>query len=276
MPAHRQRAVPQLDGLRGCRFAGAQAREEFGETARLPRLHHPVALLGPAGMQAVVLAAIHRDHRHVPLDRLDRREEAFAVETVGVQLLRRLVGGGDQHHALLEHDAQQAAEQDGVADIADEQLVEAQHPHVPRQLTGQGAQRVGCTGQFELALVHPLHEVVEVLAPRGHAQALVEVVHQPGLAAPHRPPQVDALDRAVAVRLVQGLETTLQRLGGAPLRLVGSETALFHGLAIGGERRRGRQIGRGIGHRAVPPGAERGARRSAKRRVYCARLGLGE
>ncbi|WP_410963014.1 type VI secretion system baseplate subunit TssG, partial [Salmonella sp. SAL04292] len=32
--------------------------------------------------------------------------------------------------------------------------------------------------------------------------------------------------------------------GGAPLRLVGSETALFHGLAIDGERRHGRQIGR--------------------------------
>ena len=200
----------------------------------------------------------------MPLDRLDRREEAFAVETVGVQLLRWLVGSGHQHHALLEHDAQQAAEQDGIADIADEQLVEAQHPHVPRQLAGQGAQRVGCTGQFELALVHPLHEVVEVLAPRGHAQALVEVIHQPGLAASYRSPQVDALDRAVAVSFMQGLETTLQRLGGAPLRLVGSETALFHGLAIDGDMAGRSGEVSGIGQFHLAQSAEPDAPQSAE------------
>ncbi|MNV59000.1 hypothetical protein D3C71_1513990 [compost metagenome] len=124
----------------------------------------------------------------MPLQGGDGREKAFAVETLGIQLLGRLVGGGDQHHALLEHDLKQPAENDCIADIADEQFVEAQHPDLCAQLHGQGLQGIGGAGQLEQADMQPAHEVVKVLAPRRYLQALVETVHQPGLAATHRPP----------------------------------------------------------------------------------------
>jgi len=38
---------------------------------------------------------------------VDGGQEALAVMAAGVKLLRRLIGGGDQHHALVEQRAEQ-------------------------------------------------------------------------------------------------------------------------------------------------------------------------
>ncbi|MNP17965.1 hypothetical protein D3C76_1104170 [compost metagenome] len=243
MPDHLDGAMRQPQ-----RLAAAGLRREFPEQRRQRTwrsgLPDEIALQRGAGMQAVILPAIHRNHLHVLLDGGNGRQQALAVEAVGIQLFRRLVGGGDHHHVLLEHRLQQAAEQHGVADVVDEQLVEAQHPHLFRQLAGQGAQRVDGAGELEQAAVHPLHEVMEVLAPGGHPQALVEAVHQPGLAPPHRSPEVDA-GRLFAT--VQRQLALLQQRGGVQLRGIGGEAENIHGMPVGGQ---GRKIGEGTGHRA--------------------------
>jgi hypothetical protein len=116
---------------------------------------------------------------------------------------------------------EQTAENDRVTDVIDEQLVEAQHPHFPAQLTRQRLQRVRDAGELEQALVHPAHEMMEVLTPGRHPQALVELVHQPGLAAANRPPQVNTGDRRMA--LMQGFMAGLQGVHRAALGVVGDE-----------------------------------------------------
>ena len=124
----------------------------------------------------------------MPLECGDARQEALAVETLGIQLIGRLVGGADHHHTRLEHDLEQAAQDDRIADIVDEQFIEAQHSHLTTQLMRQSLQRVGCATQLEQTLMHPAHKVMKMLAPRGDTQALIELVHQPGFTAPHRAP----------------------------------------------------------------------------------------
>ncbi len=172
----------------------------------------------------------------MPLDGLDGRQEALAVETVGVQLPGRLVGGDHQHHAVGEQFLQQASEQDGIADVADEQLVEAQHTHLGGQFVRQALQRIGSAGQLEQAAVHPTHEMMEMLAARGQLQGVLEAIHQPGLAPPHRPPEVHAVDRLSGV---QGPQTVVEQRHGVPLSRVGNEALMVDGVAVQGSKRRG-------------------------------------
>ncbi|MCY1178380.1 hypothetical protein D9M73_187270 [compost metagenome] len=166
-------------------------------------------------------------------DGLDGRQEALAIEAIGIELPGRLVGGGDHGNALLEHRPQQASEQHGVTDVVDEQLVEAEHPDLFRQFTGQRPQRVRRAGELEQPLVHPAHEVMEVLTPGRDLEALVEAIHQPGLAAPHRAPEVNAGRLASTV---QRLMTGLQAIHGMALGRLRLEPALLQGMAVGGKR----------------------------------------
>lgn len=76
---------------------------------------------------------------------------------------------------------------------------------------------------------------MKMLAPRGNAQALIELVHQPGLAPPHRPPQVNPGNRRAT--LVQALKAALQGLYRPALGVVGHKTLLVDGVLVGGERR---------------------------------------
>ena len=186
------------------------------------RLLHPITLHLSAGMQAVILLAVDRHHLHVRRERGDSRKEALAVVALGVELIRWLVGGRHQHHALLHHQTEQAAEQHGIADIADEQLVETQHAHLTPQLLGQQAQRVGIASELKLPAMHPLHEVMKMLPPRRHAQSVEKAVHQPGLATPDRPPEVDAKRPFTSL---DSLMTVLQRLDRTALRGIDHEAS---------------------------------------------------
>ncbi|MNN00095.1 hypothetical protein D3C81_1126780 [compost metagenome] len=201
--AHRQ-------GLIAARLFTVQLGKDPVQGWGLAGFAHPVALLRGAWMQAVVLLTDHCLHLHVLLDGANRRQEALTIESIAVQLAGRLVGGGDNHHSGLEQHLEQAPENDRVADIVDEQLVETQHANLFGQGPGQGLQGVGGAIELEQTLMHPAHEVVEMLTPGRHLQTTVELVHQPGLAAPHRAPEIDAL-RGFAT--LQGFETALQSTG---------------------------------------------------------------
>jgi len=103
---------------------------------------------------------------------------------------------------------EQPTEDDRVADVADEQLVEAQHANFLRKRFRQRLQRISRAIELEQPDMHPAHEMVEMLAARRHWNAGVEDVHQPGLATADRAPQVDPGRRAVSAtqRLVAGLQ----------------------------------------------------------------------
>ncbi|MCY1187752.1 hypothetical protein D9M73_287720 [compost metagenome] len=80
---------------------------------------------------------------------------------------------------------------------------------------------------------------MKVLAPARYAQTLVELVHQPGLAAPDRAPEVEALGGAA---LLEGLEAGLQGLDDAGLGGVSdvapsAQGVLVEGLGVDGHGR---------------------------------------
>lgn len=72
---------------------------------------------------------------------------------------------------------------------------------------------------------------MKVLAPARYAQTLVELVHQPGLAAPDRAPEVEALGGAA---LLKGLEAGLQGLDDAGLGRVSNVAPSAQGLLVEG------------------------------------------
>ena len=79
--------------------------------------------------------------------------------------------------------------------------------------------------------MYPLHKVMKMLTPCGHPQALIELIHQPGFAPPHRPPQIHAIDR-LRTR-VQGLMAALQGLDCNPLGGIVDKALVFDSLLIG-------------------------------------------
>lgn len=58
-----------------------------------PEPGHPIALMGNAGMQAVVFNTVHRHHLHMLEDRADTGSKTVTVKAVAVEIVRWLVGG---------------------------------------------------------------------------------------------------------------------------------------------------------------------------------------
>ena len=149
--------------------------------------------------QAEVHAATDLMHGRMAFDRRDGGQEARALQAVAVQLAWRQVRRRDERHAALEQVAEQVAEDHRIADVRDEQLVEAQHARVARDAVGDPLQRIARLAepfQFAMDLAHEAMEVHAAFVRE--RQRREEQIHEPGLAAPDRAPQVQALHRRVA------------------------------------------------------------------------------
>ena len=123
------------------------------------------------GAQAVVLAPRELEHAEAVLELRDGGKEAIALEPSLVQPGGRDVGGGDEGRSPLEQTPEQAPEDHGVGDVADVELVEAQHPDIGRPVRRDHPERVldaPPTVTLE-RLVHAAHEAVEVGTALGHA-----------------------------------------------------------------------------------------------------------
>src|SRR5690606_28393558 len=110
----------------------------------------------------VVGVADDLEHLAVPLQQRDRGQEARALQAAGVEAAGFDVGRGHQHDAFGEHPLQQPSQEHGVADVADEELVEHQHPQRAAPAGDDRGQRVALAGVLAQALVHAAHEAVEV------------------------------------------------------------------------------------------------------------------
>jgi hypothetical protein len=99
------------------------------------------------GAQAVVGAVVNLDHVEAALDHLDGRQEVDALQAVGIEPVRRVVGG---HHedAAGEQRVEQAAEDHRVGDVRHVELVEAQQAGLAGDAVGHLLQRVGFVLRF--------------------------------------------------------------------------------------------------------------------------------
>ena len=127
----------------------------------------------------------------MPLEQCDRREEAGTLQTVAVQTARRTVGRADQYHALLQERVEESCQDHRVGDVADVELVQAEHLRISPHPGRDANQRVRLVAKLVQACVHFLHEAMEMLAADGHAGVRAKEIHQPGLAAAHAAPEVD-------------------------------------------------------------------------------------
>lgn len=67
---------------------------------------------------------------------VDKRQEKLAIQAICIQVLRRSVGGGDQHHAALEQHREQPPQDHRVGDVGHAEFVETQQPRLVRQRVG--------------------------------------------------------------------------------------------------------------------------------------------
>ena len=149
--------------------------------------------------QAVIDATVDVDDLGVLLDQRNGRQEARALQAILVQAIGHDVRGSDQGHAVLEQLFHQGAEDHGVGDVGDEELIETDHPRFCGEPLGDDGQRVFLARQGFHLFVDALHEAVEVRADLfPERQRFEEGVHQVGLAATDAAPEVQALDRRVA------------------------------------------------------------------------------
>ena len=216
-------ARPSIDQLsRGAGVAATEigkARLQLPARVRQSRIKVQRCLFEQP--QAVVLAAVDVDDFAMALDGGDGRQEALALQSVAVELRRRQVRGEDQRDAAFEQSREQSAQQHGVGDVADEQFVQAQHAGVACDVGRHVLQRVGQVpqvAQFAETRVHVLHQAMEVLAPRRHADVRMEEIHQEGLAAADAAPEIyAALAGRAAVALARLGSPTAEE---TPLRTV--------------------------------------------------------
>ena len=117
----------------------------------------------------------------------------MALEAVFVQVAGLHVGCRNQRYATFEERREQAAQDHRVGNVGDEELVEAQHARVLRDVFGYNFEgRFAFVQSFELG-VHIVHETMEVSSTAlGEGEALVEEIHHPGLAAADAAPEIDA------------------------------------------------------------------------------------
>ena len=76
--------------------------------------------------EAVVAPAVEFQHIKLLFEERDERQKPLALQTMLVELVRRAVRGGDNHHPGVEERGEQSFEDHRVGDVVDRELVETQ------------------------------------------------------------------------------------------------------------------------------------------------------
>ena len=145
---------------------------------------------------AIILRALQFNHVQMRVNELDERQKQRPVQPVLVQVLRRPVRRGDDHHPARQQLFKQAPDDHRIGDIADLHLVKRQKPQVGDDAVGKRAERIlqpVLPGGMDRA-VGGLHEGVKVdPALAGDRGRVGKQVHQHRLAAPDPAPQIQPL-----------------------------------------------------------------------------------
>jgi hypothetical protein len=134
------------------------------------------------------------------VNELDGGQEALALKAVLVQLRRWLVGGEHQRHLVFEQGAQQAMQDHGVADVFHIKLVQTQDTGLAGEFLGhafQGIALVVQAGQLGMDVLHKVMEMKAAFLPAG--ELLEKDIHEPGLAAAHSTPEIQACRRRLGL-----------------------------------------------------------------------------
>ena len=177
-------------------------------------------------LEPVVGARLKVHDLHALLDHRDEGQEQGAVEAAAVLVVGRQVRRRDDDDAMLEQRLEQAPEDHRVGDVGDGELVEAEQRRLLGERCCDRRDRVVALDLAALqllavlvdALVHVGHEDVEMGAALRARGGVVEQVHEHGLAAPDRAPDVDAARRLRRLALAEE-PAERARFAGQPVLL---------------------------------------------------------
>jgi hypothetical protein len=155
----------------------------------------------------------------------------------------------DERDARGEQTREETRQDHRIGDVADEELVEAQHAVLARHLGRDDVERVALRAQGSETRVHVLHIAMKVLAMRRDAGVSMKQVEQERLPASHATPEIDAAhagcvraaaqrgaeatDQAAMVALPQPHPQIVEAGDGVELRRIGGEPVPRKRLAIG-------------------------------------------
>ncbi len=244
-----------LDGEGEALTLGAIGEGGEGVLERVPRLGVERAVidrLPRQPRQPVVAPASHFEHVELLLQEVDEGEEAFALQPVLVEVVRRPVRCGHHHDATLEELLEQPADDHRIGNIGDLKLVEAKQRGIAGNGLGDRRDRVAVDqlAVVEDTLVHLEHEGMEVHPPllRDRCRR-EEQIHQHRFAATDGTEEIEPLRRRIGLdeaqprapaalpvpRLVveQRARQALELLDGQRLARIGHQLARLDERAIG-------------------------------------------
>ncbi|MNV65253.1 hypothetical protein D3C71_1579420 [compost metagenome] len=158
----------------------------------------------------VIGAVVHVDDFKPFVQQRNGRQDAVAVQTIRIQIVRFEIGGGDKTHTILEQRRQQAVQDHGVRDICDMKLVKADEFVALGNARTEHIQRVYRTLQTSEFAVHLAHELVKVQAHLALEGNRVEkAVHQKAFTPPHPTVHVHT------PRNIRAVDQLLERIGAS-------------------------------------------------------------
>ena len=110
----------------------------------------------------VVAAMVDVDDLELVLEHVDRRQDAVAVQAVGIERVGMKIRGRHDRHPVGEQRGQQAVQDHRVGDIGDVELVKADQPEPPGDALSQLVERIDRTLELLQLAVDLAHELVKV------------------------------------------------------------------------------------------------------------------
>ena len=214
-----------------------------GSIGLLPQRHVIQIHVGQRAA-AVIGAVVDIDHRQILLEQLNGRQDAIAMQAIGVQAIGMEVGGGHKPYTIGKQGIQQAMQNHRVGDVGHMKLIKTDELIALRHALPQHIQRVLNALQLPKLAVHFAHELVEMQAGFAlNGDCVKKQIHQKTLAAPHPTKHVDAFGH---LRLV---DEFFQRIGTLLLvtrPVLCTTLKLRHSTQLGWVRRKTALFERGL------------------------------
>ena len=144
------------------------------------------------------------------VEQIYSRQETLPLQAIAVEQIGDNIGGGHQGNTALEQSLQQQRQDHGIGNIADKELIEADHPRFTGYGLGNGIQGISLSPVVVEILVNPPHKAVEMDAHLFFkGQALVETVHQESLPPANTAPEIEPSLRCLGRFQQFGQQTAL-------------------------------------------------------------------
>ena len=175
-----------------------KARIKIGARARPARAEPDGPRLQTG--KAIIARGHQFDNMRARFQQIDKRHEPMPVQPALVKIVRRPIGGGDNHHTKVEQKRKQTPQNGGIGNVLDLKFVKTQKRGLARNFARHARHRVarlvGPLAYRVNARMGFLHKGVKMHAPLGaHGHFVEKQIHQHRFAAPNPAIQIKSFGR---------------------------------------------------------------------------------